>query len=341
MADDRLALGLDNAGVRGRLDNVADGLRPEARPGAGRVAVGLRYFRIPFLDDQAVGAHCAGIVLIIAAKGGDWKRRRTDWRAAHVRRSGDGDGPVGAGEEFGGMRVGDCGGRGFFLGRPRSVLSGQFWPVIFHARCFRQNCALHGRARELRSGGQAEGRLKAWAAESVRKPRHHTPSGRVSRVMISGVPLPSAQGNPARQVSSAPRGSSRCPSRLSSRGGPPVWRSQTGFRVLQAVKRPEVEPDFDAAIFVRMDFLALGTCDQRHLRALDLRALGRAWRGFGHGIELPFRPFTQTTSLSSHHRRTLPPFASRPPCMEFQPVRLDGFGPFSWNKSIGPPPCVA
>jgi hypothetical protein len=51
--------------------------------------------------------------------------------------------------------------------------------------------------------------------------------------------------------------------------------------MLQAAKRPEVEPDFDPPILVRMDFLALRPGHQGDLRALDLRAARRAVRGGG------------------------------------------------------------
>jgi hypothetical protein len=61
----------------------------------------------------------------------------------------------------------------------------------------------------------------------------------------------------------------------------PVWRSQTDFTMLQAAKRPEVEPDFDAPIFFRVDFLAVGSSHERDLHALDFRAAGEAVRGGG------------------------------------------------------------
>jgi hypothetical protein len=48
--------------------------------------------------------------------------------------------------------------------------------------------------------------------------------------------------------------------------------------MLLAVKRPEVEPDFDAAIFVRMDFLAFGAGDEGDLGAVDLGVRGQAVR---------------------------------------------------------------
>jgi hypothetical protein len=59
----------------------------------------------------------------------------------------------------------------------------------------------------------------------------------------------------------------------------PFGEARQDLKVLQAVMRPEVEPQLDAAIFVRMDFFAFRASEKGDLCAVYVRS----WRGVVRG----------------------------------------------------------